>query len=440
MKSRLRIVFICAIVFTLACQISTTPIIVATETPTITPGGPTLTPSPTITSTPFPTPVPVVRIDAGDKALFYGDFEAARQQYLSAFNDTTDKDIKAAALWGLGRTELADGRFEPAIEKLITLTTDYPESTYSARAYFLMGQTYFNLGRFQESANAYNMYSTRIPGVLDAYVQEYRGDALIEIKDYTGAINAYTSALNASRLDTSLTLQLKIAQARADFGDYAGALALYDQINASTTNDFVKAQIDHMAGNAHLALGQTDAAYTRYLHTVENYPLSIYSYLSLVKLVDANVPVNDLDRGLVDYFAGAYDVALVAFDRYIQANPTHDGTASYYRALTLREMQRNQEAVEALDAFIKSYPSHARWTEAWEDKSFLEWAVQGDYQAGAKTLLDFVAAAPNSSQSPSFLMTAARVTERDNRLDEAAQIWERVANEYSASEQVSDAL
>ena len=171
MKSRLRIVFICAIVFTLACQISTTPIIVATETPTITPGGPTLTPSPTITSTPFPTPVPVVRIDAGDKALFYGDFEAARQQYLSAFNDTTDKDIKAAALWGLGRTELADGRFEPAIEKLITLTTDYPESTYSARAYFLMGQTYFNLGRFQESANAYNMYSTRIPGVLDAYVQ-----------------------------------------------------------------------------------------------------------------------------------------------------------------------------------------------------------------------------------------------------------------------------
>ena len=440
MKSRLRIVFLCAIVFTLACQISTTPIIVATETPTITPGGPTLTPSPTITSTSYPTPVPVVRIDAGDKALFYGDYDAARQHYLSAYNDTSDKDIKAAALWGLGRVELTDGRFEPAIEKLTTLTTEYPESTYSARAYFLMGQAYYGLGRFQESANAYNMYSTRVPGVLDAYAQEYRGDALIEIKDYTGAINAYTSALNASRLDGGLTLQLKIAQARADFGDYAGALALYDQIANSTTNDFVKAQIDHLAGNAHLALGQTDAAYTRYLHTVENYPLSIYSYLSLVKLVDANVPVNDLDRGLVDYFAGAYDVALVAFDRYIKANPTHDGTASYYRALTLRDLQRNQEAIDALDAFIKSYPSHPRWTEAWEDKSFLEWAAQGDYQAGAKTLLDFVAAVPNSSQSPSFLMTAARVTERDNRLDEAAQIWERVANEYSASEHVSDAL
>lgn len=440
MKSRIRIIFIFTVVATLACQISSTPITVATQPPTITPGGPTLTPSPTITPTPFPTPVPVVRIDAGDKALFYGDFDSARQQYLSAYNDTADKDIKAAALWGLGRAELADGRYAPAIEKLTTLTTEYPDSTYSARAYFLMGQAYFSLSRFQESANAYDMYSTRIPGALDSYVQEYRGDALIEIKDYTGAINAYTSALNASRLSDGLTLQVKIAQARADFGDYAGALALYDQIANSTTNDFIKAQIDHLAGNAHLALGQSDAAYARYLRAVENYPLSIYSYLSLVKLVDANVPVDDLDRGLVDYFAGANDVALVAFDRYIEANPTHDGTASYYRALTLREMQRNQDAIDALDAFIKAYPSHPRWTEAWEDKSFLEWAVQGNYQAGVKTLLDFVAAVPNSSQSPSYLMIAARVTERNNQLSEAVQIWERVANEYSASEQVADAL
>jgi soluble lytic murein transglycosylase len=440
MKPKNKLIWLLSMFVLFACQVIPSTSVTPTATPTITPGGPTLTPSPTITPTPFPTPVPVVRINAGDQALFYGDFDLARQQYLSAFNDSTDKDIKAAALWGLGRTELADGRYELAIETLNTLTNEYPDSTYSARAYFLMGQAYFALGQYQPSADAYNTYSTRIPGVLDGYVQEYRGDALIEIRDYTGAINAYTSALSASRLSDGLTLQIKIATARADFGDYAGALANYDQIFASTSNDYIKAQMDYLAGNAHLALGQSDAAYTRYLHAVENYPLSYFSYLSLVELVDANIPVGDLDRGLVDYFAGAYDVALAAFDRYIEATPAHDGTASYYRALTLREMQRNQEAIEALDAFIKSYPSHTRWVEAWEDKSFLEWAVQGDNQAGAKTLLDFVAAVPSSSEAPNFLMTAARIIERDNRLEEAAQIWERVANEYSASEQASEAL
>ena len=194
-----------------------------------------------------------------------------------------------------------------------------------------------------QSADAYNTYMTRMPGVLDAYVQEYRGDALTEAQDYSDALNAYTAALNASRLDDGLTLQIKIAQTRASFGDYAGALTLYDQISAATTNGYINAQMDYLAGNAYKELGQTDEAYTRYLHAVENYPLSYYSYLSLVELVDANITVSDLDRGLVDYYAEQYDVALVALDRYIKDNPVNDGTAHYYRALTLRETNAHRK-------------------------------------------------------------------------------------------------
>jgi soluble lytic murein transglycosylase len=275
---------------------------------------------------------------------------------------------------------------------------------------------------------------------LDGYVQEYRGDALYAVKDYTNAMNAYEAALNASRLDDGLFLQIKIAQSRFDFGDYAGALALFEQIYNTTSNDYIRAQIDYFIGNTHIKLGQVSEAQVRYLHAVENYPLSNYAYLSLVQLVDANVTVSDLSRGLVDYFAGQYDIALVALERYIENDPTHDGTASYYRALTLREMQRTQDAITALDEFIKAYPAHPRWTDAWTDKASLEWITQGNYAAGSKTLLDFVAAAPTSSSAPDFLMSAARVTERDGRLEEAAQIWERVANEYASSEQTPDAL
>ncbi|HAV75748.1 MAG TPA: hypothetical protein DCX53_00175 [Anaerolineae bacterium] len=411
---------------------------------------PTVTSIPTFGSTPvftpppaatlFPTPVPLVRIDSGDQALFFGDYDKAREQYLAAFNSTTDRDIQAAALWGLSRTELDDHRDQLALETLTTLTLEYPESTYSARAYFLMGRAFAELGQFQQAAEAYNEYINRVPGVLDGYVQDYRGDALYEAKDFTNAMNAYEAALNASRLDDGLTQRIKIAQSRFAFGDYAGALALFDQIFNLTTNDYVRAQMDYLAGNAHVALNQNDQAYARYLHTVENYPLSYFSYLALVELVNAGIAVDDLDRGLVDYFAAQYDVALVAFDRYIAANPVNDGTAHYYRALTLREMSRVQSAVDGLDQFIKSYPAHPRWNDAWEEKAFLEWAVQGDYITASQTLLQFVSTVPTSSSAPEFLMNAARVTERDGRLEEAAQIWERVANEYSASEQVPDAL
>lgn len=420
-----------------ACQALPTP--APTVTATITPG-PSPTPTLPPSATPLPTPEPVLRIDAGDTALFNGDYDLARELYLGAFNDTTDNAVKAAALWGLGRTELTSGNDQLALEKLNTLTTEYSASTYSARAYFLMGQAYYNLGEYQLSADAYNTYLTRVPGVLDAYVQEYRGDALNEIKDYGGALTAYNAALNASRLDDGLTLQTKIAQARASFGDHAGALTLYDQILANTTNDYLKAQMDYLAGQSYIALGQTDAANARYLHTVENYPLSYYSYLALVALVDADIVVDDLDRGLVDYYADQDDVALVAFERYIKANPVNSGTVHYYRALTFRNLQRTEEAVQELDYFIKAFPDNPDWIDAWREKAFLQWSVLNDYDGAVKTLTDFVLQVPNATEAPEFLVTAGRILERDNRLEEAAQMWERVANEYSSSELTSNAL
>jgi soluble lytic murein transglycosylase len=422
-----------------ACQNLPVPLSIPTAAPTNTQGPPP-TPTPLPSPTPLPTMEPVVRIDTGDQALFYGDFDLAREQYLAAFNDSTDEAIKAAALWGIGRTELADGRYQEALNSFNNLINSYPDSTYSARAPFLMGLAYEGLEQYQQAADSYNTYMTRIPGVLDGYVQAFRGDALFEAGNYSEAQNAYDAALTAARLDDGIDLRIKIAESRAAFGDYAGALTLYDEIFADSSNDYVKAQMDYYAGNAHTELGQIEEAHTRYLNAVENYPLSYYSYLSLVTLVDAGVEVDDLDRGLVDYYADQYDVALVAFDRYIEANPINDGTPHYYRALTLRDLQRTQEAIDEFDYFITTTPEHPRAAEAWEEKGFLEWAVQGNYEAGIQTFLGFVAAYPASQAAPEFLMNAARVTERAGRLEDAANTWERIADEYSASEQVPLAL
>jgi soluble lytic murein transglycosylase len=438
MKLIKKITWLLAIFVIAACQALSTP--APTSIPTITPGGPTPIPTPTDTPTPLPTLPPVQRIESADQALFYGDYDLAREQYQTTYNDSTEFGLKAAALWGLGRTELADGNYQAALDRFTTLTNEYPESTYSARAPFMMGRAYEGLEQYLQAADAYNKYMTRIPGVLDAYVQEYRGDALAQAEDYAGALAAYNAGLTASRLDDGTDLQIKIAQTRAKFGDYAGALILYDQIFNTSTNDYVKAQMDYLAGNAHIALGQNDEAYTRYSNAVDNYPLSYYAYLSLVALVDAGKDVDELNRGLVDYYANQYDVALVAFDKYIAANPTNDGTAHYFRASTLQELQRTEDAIAEYDYFIGNYASHSRWVDAWEDKAFLQWAVLEDYDAAAQTMLTFVTTAPESTYAGNALMSAARIQERNGKLAEAAQTWERVANEYPGNEGVPNAL
>ena len=397
------------------------------------------TASATPVPTTAPTPTPLTRIQSGEQALFLGDYESARQEFTSAYHDGGNPQLKAAALWGLGRTEYADERYEPAVTALQQLLDEFPDSAFIPYTHFLQGRSFHALERYQEAAVAYDLYLQLRPGVLEAFVLELRGDALFGNKDYAQALLAYQAALNAFSGDP-FDLELKLAQTRIEIGDYASALTIYDSIFTRTDNDYIKAQMDYLSGLAQLQINQVDQAYAKFLHAVENYPLSYHAYLSLVELVDAEVAVSDLDRGLVDYFAGQYTPGQAALQRYIDAGLDSDGTALYYLALTHQELNEHAQAVEELSNFITDYPNHPRWTNAWEEKASILWINLGDYPSAAQTYVDYVDAVPGSPSAVDFLMSAARVLERDGYLEEAAYVWERVANEYPDNIQSPQAL
>ena len=407
------------------------------------PGTPSATntpgPAPTDTTvpgaTPTNTPVPIVRVSSGDKSLFNGDIDSAMLQYRAASKETTDPDIRSAALWGLARAQYADSRCSDAIATLDGLVADYPTSPYAAPASFIKAQCLFDMQHYAEAAAAYQVYLSGRAGVLDSYVQQLRGDALTQAGSYSDALAAYTSAQSAPHLDDAQSLNIKIAQSHAGLGEYDTAISLYDTVATNTTNDYIRAQMDYLAAQAYLAQGNATQAYERLKHSIANYPRSNYSYLGLVQLLAANIAVDDFDRGLTDYFAGQYDVAVTALDRYIAANPVNDGTAHYYRAYALEELQQYQKSVDEFTSFIQNYPSNPHWVDGWEEKSNVQWYRLNQYPEAAQTLLDYVTAAPGSSQAPDELMRAARIYERDGRFDDAAHTWQRVADEYPGNSQ-----
>ena len=403
---------------------------------------PSITSTSTATSTPTvtPTPLPIARVDAGDHALFNGDYENALLHYQTAFKDSPDILVQAAAKWGEARIYFTDESYEEALAALQTLITEYPQSAYLGQAYFLQGLTYYRMNNYQAAADSWQTYLTLRPDYLDAYVQELRGDALYEAMNYGSAISAYKSAIQAPALGDDTTLDMKVASTYSKLGDYKSALELYDGVSARATNDYLKAQAAYESGLAYQALGQNEEALGKFRLNVENYPLSYYSYLSLVALLNSGAEVNQLDRGLVDYFAGQYDVAIAAFERYITENPVNDGTAYYYRALSYRDLGNYEAALKDFSTFITNYSTHPRWGDAWGEKAFVEWYHLGSYRVAAKTLLDFVDGAPNNALSADYLMSAARIYERDTKYEDALKVWARVANEYPGSNQAITAV
>ena len=414
---------------------TSTPISTSTPTPTATS---TSTPTPIPTST--PTPAPEVRVASADHALFNGDYDSALSEYTSARSSSGDPAIQAAAVLGQGRVHYLTGVYPNALNEFRAVTYGYPGSSQAADAYYFLGETYMQLNRFTEAADAFASYLTIRPGVLDAFINERRGDALVADGDYSGALVAFITAVQSLRLPTNFSLELKLAQTYVILGDYVTAGVVYDDIFNRTSSDSIKAQVDYARGQMYTALGQSDQATSAYVDAVFSYPKAYYSFLGLIELVNSGYPVSELQRGLVDYNAGQYGVALTAFDRYLTLSPSDSSTALYYKGLILRDQDDLLSAISLWDMVIQGDQTNPYWDSAWEQKAYTQWAYQGDYAAGEKTLLDFVAATPTHPRAAEFLFDAARVAERDDRLEDAAQIWQRIPVEYPNSEYVYRAI
>ncbi len=403
----------------------------ATPTPTspILPNQPTFTP----TSAPTPTPTPEARIATGDLALLQGETDRARSEYRSGSAGSQDIEIQAAALLGIGRSFIIDREFDQAIETFNALVHEHPENRALPNAYYFLAQAYLEQQEYTLAAGALAKYSELKPGIIDDVIQTQRGDALVSGADYAGAILAYEAAIDAGPASVG-ALKLKIGQAYAYQEDHTNAVRTFLEVIETGDNDFQRAQANLLAGQSYLALGFPEQAYARYADSVAKYPTSYDTYSGLVALVNAGVPVNDLDRGMVDYYAGQYGYANEALLRYLNANPDHPAIAHDLRALSLRALDEPQAAIAEWQALIADHSDDELWSSAWNEIAYTQWAWLDQFDQAAETLLSLVALVPNGPDAADALFNAGRILERGGRLTRAASIWERLIDEYPEAE------
>jgi soluble lytic murein transglycosylase len=406
----------------------------------------TNTPSPTATSTSTPlptntpTPPPQVRVDSAEHELQNGDYENALSNYTAALGNSSDPAIEAAAILGQGRAHYLMGVYPNALNELRAVIDRFPGTSQAAEAYYFLAETYMQLYRYTEAADAFSSYLTLRPGILDAFIYERKGDAQYADGDYGAALASYIAAAQSPRLPSDFTLEIKLAQSYAILGDYATAQVAYQDIYNRTSSASTKAQVDYELGQMYNLLGEPDQATAAYVDAVYNDSQTYYAYLCLVELVNSGYPVSEFQRGLVDYYAGQYGVALAAFDKYLALGPEDASTALYYEGMILRNQDDLSGAIALWDQVIEGDTTIPEWDSAWEQKAYTQWAYQGDYTSAEKTLLDFVKTVPLHYRAAEFLFDAGRVAERDGRLMDAAQIWQRIPAEYASSDYVYRAL
>ena len=272
-----------------------------------------------------PTPLEPVKIDRGDELFFVGDYQAAKEIYQQALNTAVDIETQAAAFFGLGKSQYMTADYLLAVQTFLTLLENYQLEYYTLYSHYYLAQSYVGLKKYELAADSYADFLKEHNGSLADFIHQQRGDTLFAAGKYKEAISAYQASLATSTANGTTT-NIQIAKAYEASGDTETALAKYWEVYYAATNDYIKAQMNLLMGNLYLEMGQNEQAYARFQDSVINYPLAYDAYTGLFILVKNEEPVDDLYRGLVDYYAGKYGVALDALNRYIKNNPGHDGT------------------------------------------------------------------------------------------------------------------
>ncbi|MCB0210663.1 MAG: tetratricopeptide repeat protein, partial [Anaerolineae bacterium] len=303
-----------------------------TDTPTATPVPPTstvtstpsptqtATPSPTFTPTPIPTatPIPSDRLSTAQRAYTNGDYETAQVEFdrLLADPGASPEEQRLALHWR-GRSALALGDTAVAIESLNQFLQQYPQDALIRATQFNLGRAYEAAGQADEAAAAYTA-SIEANDPTNVYIYERMGDLWFHTGAYTETIAAYQAGIDATEDDGfKVHLREGIAETEWQHDNLSGAIEQYEEILDTAQIDIYRAKILKRLGDALAETGDTEAAHDRYLEAVNLYPAAPDTHPALVELVNADVPVDEFQRGLVNYHAGSYYPAISAFERYL---------------------------------------------------------------------------------------------------------------------------
>ncbi len=414
-----------------------TPTLTPTPTPTTT-STPTSTLTPTPTPTPTSTPQPAERLEAGRAYQRNGDYERAITEYEVLLSEKAAEEAREASFL-IGESHFLNGDYQLAEEDLERFLRDYPDDERGAQVLFLIARSHERMGDCVTAIEYYRRYLAQRDVVAD-YVHELIGDCYVNLEDYSQAIVAYREALQESpSSDQETGLMEKVADAYSTAARYAESITWYEALLRKAEKDDQRAKFEYLIGQSYLELEKPEEAHQHFLEAVDRYPKAWYAYQALVELVDAGVEVDEYQRGLVDYYAGAYWPAIRAFFRYIESTPDHTGDAYYYVGFAYSAVGSYESAMSAFDALIESYPTSGYFGYAWLGKA-KALASQNQHDEALNTYREFARLYPGHELAEEALWRAASLSEADKDYDEAARAYLDLQTRYPQGQYAAIAL
>jgi soluble lytic murein transglycosylase len=355
-----------------ACQVAAPPTAVPTRMATTVLIPTAIPPTRVPTTIPQPTPTPDV---AGIQA------QAARAQFEGKTSEAGVLLEQAAELLPASGAAQRAARFQRArlayesadlstaigtLDALISDTQSLGTTDPALDSYYiLLGRVHESAADPQRAAAGYQAALTA-GSVLSPYLNLWLGNYYLALNTPISAVLPYREAVRgAPTVSIEFERREKLALALSRSGEFNAALAQYDEILARARVPAYRARMTWESALALQAGGQTRSAYARMQDLVANYETTPQALLALQALLEAQQPLDDLQRGRVNFHAKSYQAARDAFRRAIQSDTTRLDEIRLWAARNYAAMELPADALRNLDQIIATNPAKsARAAEA----------------------------------------------------------------------------
>jgi len=315
----------------------------------------------------------------------------AKPLYQAVLNGGVDS-LLPEACYRLANSEYRDGRFQAAFSLYMKVVMDFPSSPFVGDALFYLGESAFGMGNLPEAEKRYKTLLSEYP---ESVYQEQATYRMAEIRYRDGRLSdavTLTDKLKSahpSSVYTGRALRLR-ADAMFDQGKYAESNAYYAQCLPLLTGE-------------------------------EERQGALYNAALSLSL------------------SGRKEEAVLSFEKAVAGPSAETAERALYCLASLRaELGRDDDAVEALERFLQSYPRSASAEDAGRLlASLLE--KRGEW-APARRWWNWLA-----ERYPGSTRIAESVFRRGNAAfllgmeSEALQDFTRILKDFPGSDRVADA-
>jgi soluble lytic murein transglycosylase len=410
---------------------SPTPTPTETPTPLATPAAePTEIPTPAFSSNPF---------NDGMTARRNGDYARAIAAFQLVLGSNPAPDLAQESQYRLGEAYWLHNDDTRAIANLVAYVQANPNGARVPEARYLLADAYRAKKDFPNALEQLRIYrglSQALIGDTDATI----ADVLVIAGDASGALAQYDRALQDTTLSNSarINVLMRIADVHQGRGEPSLAAPRYDAALALATDARTRADLLKRAGDAYAAANKSELAIARWNGALK-YPEQKPAYESLVNLINRGASVDDFQRGVIDFYAGAMDAALAAFQRELKSDSARAGEIHYWIARTHAGKGAYSSAIGTHDTIIKSYPKDKRVADAYLGKA-AAYAAIGKIDDAVAVYKKFATTLPDDALADDALWRAAILLDRANRTGEAAVLYESVQSKFPSRERAPEAL